>query len=301
MQIIRETNNTKAIIKDCDLFNVTAAATTKSTPELQSQNVLNNFKTLLQACGLEGRFCNSLLEHNAEQLTFNGNINLDIFAKILGEYIQYGYNFKNYPEKIAFLGASGVGKTATIAKFANLAKTQFGKKVALITLDNQKLFNARHLGQVGEMLDVPAYLVRNAKDLILTFNELHNFNLILIDTVGCSNQQIDIFRQNNNLLEHYNTTQLTGKAKIKKILLLPAGNNVFDLKKTIQTFSEFKLSGLGITKTDETCYFGPCVNAILQHNLPLNLITGGLDIFNNLEINSEVIAKEVVKLLFQGR
>ncbi|MDR2337556.1 MAG: hypothetical protein LBE20_02775 [Deltaproteobacteria bacterium] len=301
MQIIRETNNTKDIIKDCDLFSATASSVTRPTTSPQTQQVLSNFKTLLQACGLEGRFCNTLLERNTAELTFNGNINLDIFAKILGEYIQYGYDFKNYPEKIAFLGRTGVGKTTTIAKFAQLAQSQFGKKVALITLDNQKIFSARYLGQIGETLDLPVYLVRSTKDLILTLNDLQKYNLILIDTVGCSNQNTDDFRQNNDWLESYNALQTMRSAKIKKLLLLPASNNVFDLKKTIQTFSEFKLNGLGITKTDETCYFGPCVNAVLQHNLPLNFITSGADIFKNLEIAKEIIAKLVVRLLFQNK
>lgn len=311
----------KVVVKDYDLFNraskdvVKNAVTTTTSaaakeykeyaaensapkPDEASKKVLHNFKVLLTACGLEERFSNRLLGMAGTGLLKNGNINLDVFSNVLEQSADFG--FGEYPEKIAFFGSSGVGKTTAMAKFALFAKTKLGKKTALITLDNYKISGARHLGRIGEVLKLPVYLVRSSKDLILTLRDLKRTDLILIDTIGCNVQEFDRVRPLSSWMDNYNALQSAKSALIKKVLLLPASSNVFDLRRMVQTFSELKLSGLGITKTDETCYFGPCLNTILQHTLPLNFVTSGQNMESGIETEKKELIKKVVNLLFQA-
>jgi flagellar biosynthesis protein FlhF len=149
-------------------------------------------------------------------------------------------------------------------------------------------------------LDLPVYLARSSKDLILTLKELTRMDLILIDTVGCNMQELDRVHQNSSWMDNYNATQSAKSAFIKKILLVPAGGNIFDLRKMVQEFSELKLNGLGITKTDETCYFGPCLNTVLQQAMPLNFVTSGQSMDEGIEIEKNGLANKVVNLLFRA-
>ena len=300
----------KMVVKDYNLFDkspkiavpidIYLSSTENLTQKSDeaSKKVLNNFKVLLTACGLEERICKKLMDTAGNGLVKGGNINLDAFSYALEQSINLG--FAECPEKIAFFGSSGVGKTTAIAKFAFYAKTKLGKKTALITLDSYKASGARHLGRIGEILDLPVYLVRSSKDLILTLKELARMDLILIDTVGCNVQELDRVHQISSWIDNYNATQSVKSTLVKKILLLPAGGNIFDLRKMVQEFSELKLSGLGITKTDETCYFGPCLNTVLQHALPLNFVTSGQSMDEGIEIEQSGLANKVVNLLFRA-
>ena len=300
----------KAIVKDYDLFDKSAkiavpidiylSSAENLTPKSDeaSKKVLHNFKMLLMACGLEERLCGKLLDAAGNGLVQDGNINLDAFSYALGQSIDFG--FTQYPEKIAFFGSSGVGKTTAIAKFAFYAKATLGKKTALVTLDSYKISGARQLGRIGEILDLPVYLARSSKDLILTLKELKQMDLILIDTAGCNVQELDRVHQISSWMDNYNVTQSAKSAFIKKILLLPAGSNVFDLRKMVQEFSGLTLSGLGITKADETCYFGPCLNTVLQHDFPVNFVTSGQNMDGGIETEKDGLVNKVVNLLFRA-
>ena len=263
-----------------------------------SKKVLHNFRLLLMAYGLEERICNKLLDTAGGNLVKDGNINLDAFSDALGQFVNFGFN--EFPEKIAFFGSSGVGKTTAMAKFAYFAKEKLGKNTALVTLDSYKISGARHLGRIGEVLDLPVYLARSSKDLILTLNDLKQMDLVLIDTAGCNVQEMDKVHQVSSWMDNYDATQSEKSASIKKVLLLPAGSNVFDLRKMVQEFSELKLSGLGITKADETCYFGPCLNTVLQNTLSLNFVTSGQSMDEGIEVGRDALSKKVVNLLFRG-
>ncbi len=292
--IINTTCATTSIVKEYSFLGNEDVISKKKKTE---NPVLKNFKALLQASGLEDRFCELLIKNNEDDLIHNENINLDAFAKILARHITYGYKWRAEPEKIAFFGTSGVGKTTTIAKFAYQAKLA-GKNVAMITLDNHKMDGARQLGKFGEILNIPVHLVRGTRDLILTFKDLQNFNLILLDTTGYNAQEIEQIMKMGDTLNHYNFMRASQAEQIKKILLLPASANVYDLKKTINTFSILKLEGLGITKTNETCYFGPCINTLLQHKLPLHFVTSDRELTSSLTINEDKLSKQIINLLF---
>ena len=87
----------------------------------------------------------------------------------------------------ALVGPTGVGKTTTTAKLAARCVLRHGaNKVALVTTDGYRIGAHEQLRIYGRILGVSVHLVKDADDLRQTLNELQHKHMVLIDTMGMS-------------------------------------------------------------------------------------------------------------------
>ena len=167
---------------------------------------------------------------------------------------------------VAFIGATGIGKTTTIAKLATQAKLK-GETVALITLDTIRLAAVDQLTRFSEVLSVPLSVVSRASDLSKAIDEYRDYDRIFIDTAGKSpyNQ-----KQVKSLQDYF---QKGWGGKI--VLTVSSTARQADLFQNLDAFSQLNPSGVCVTKLDETSAIGAVYTAMRRGGLPIVWLTDG--------------------------
>ncbi len=177
-------------------------------------------------------------------------------------------------KRISLIGATGVGKTTTIAKLAAEAITQSGARVALVTIDTYRIAAVEQLKVYGEIMGLPVEVVLSPEQLQEAFRRHRDKDLILIDTAGRSpRDQVRIDELN----------QFLGKeSKVENCLVLAAPTEERLQQKTLEAFSPLPLSRLIFTKLDETDRCGTLINVPIRSNLPLAYLTNGQQVPEDL-------------------
>ncbi|MDX2494455.1 MAG: flagellar biosynthesis protein FlhF [Desulfuromusa sp.] len=189
-------------------------------------------------------------------------------------------------KRISLIGATGVGKTTTIAKLAAEAITQSGARVALVTIDTYRIAAVEQLKVYGEIMGLPVEVVISPEQLQEAFRRHRDKDLILIDTAGRS-------PRNQAQIEELN--QFLGKgSKVENCLVLAAPTEERLQQKTLESFSSLPLSRLIFTKIDETDRCAALINVPIQSNLPLAYLTNGQQVPEDLLRAEPKIVAELV-------
>ncbi len=170
-------------------------------------------------------------------------------------------------KRVALIGATGVGKTTTIAKLAAEAITRAGARVALVTIDTYRIAAVEQLRVYGDIMGLPVEVVLSPEQLQDAFAKHRDKDLILIDTAGRSPRDS---MQINELLRF-----LGPDAGVENCLVMAAPTAERLLQRNLQAFSKLPLSSLIFTKLDETDSCGAMINLSLRSNLPLAYLTNG--------------------------
>ncbi len=87
---------------------------------------------------------------------------------------------------VALVGATGVGKTTTIAKLAANFRLRSGIKMGLVTVDTYRVAAVEQLRTYAEIIELPMKVVTNPLEMRRALDELAGLDLVLIDTAGRS-------------------------------------------------------------------------------------------------------------------
>ncbi len=181
---------------------------------------------------------------------------------------------------VALVGATGVGKTTTIAKLAARLQMALGLKVGIISADAYRIGATFQLQTFANMMRAPFQAIGQngasvAAELRHAINRFSNLDLVLIDTPGSSPREAERVRKL--------TAELQSANDIERILVLPAVVNEVDLKATLKGFAPTGYSRLIVTKLDETGFMGPLINIIAQARLPVAFLTNGQRVPEDIE------------------
>lgn len=170
---------------------------------------------------------------------------------------------------VALVGATGVGKTTTIAKLAARYTLKHGPhRVALITTDNYRVAAQEQLRSYARIMGVPMRVTGDAESLRAVLDSLHDKELILIDTAGMSQRDMTLNKQLTML-------QAEGLPEIKTYLTLATNCQRGVLHETSEKFREMPLAGCILTKIDETTSMGGAISVAIEHNLPISYLCDG--------------------------
>lgn len=176
----------------------------------------------------------------------------------------------------AMVGPTGVGKTTTIAKLAARFAMQHGQRhVALISTDTYRIGAHEQLVTYGRLLGVPVHSANDAQELQQLLHKLHDKKLILIDTAGMSQRDIDISQQ----LAHLSHPS----SMIKPYLVLSANAQISTLDEVISAFKKASPAGCILTKLDEAASLGGVLSAIIKHQLPIAYVSNGQKVPEDIE------------------
>ena len=190
---------------------------------------------------------------------------------------------------VFFIGPTGVGKTTTIAKLASKLKLDRKLNVALLTSDTYRIAAVDQLKTYAEILNVPLKVVYSDTELKDAYEEMKNYDIVMIDTAGRSHrdkqQREDIEKLINAIPEEQRDI----------FLVLSITTKYKDLIRITEAYSEITKYRLIFTKLDETETLGNVFNVKLLTGAPLSYATFGQKVPNDISrLDAQMIAKQLL-------
>ena len=174
---------------------------------------------------------------------------------------------KRFPEIIALIGATGVGKTTTLAKIAARFVLEQGIDAALITADTYRISAVEQLKTYSDIIGLPLEIVYSPQELKTAIHKFRQKDLILIDTAGRS--------QHNEFQMKELCEFLAVHPRIKRYLVMSATTKNRDAADILEKFSVCAPDHLIFTKTDETASIGLILNLLYEKEIRLAFLTNG--------------------------
>ncbi len=178
---------------------------------------------------------------------------------------------------VALVGATGVGKTTTIAKLAARYALRHGaERVAMVTTDSYRIAAHEQLRTYGRILDIPVRVANNHEELVESLELLADRDLVLIDTAGMSQRDV-------RLTQQFQVIQ-GSTPSIKTYLVLSTTTHRAGLREVVEAFGEVKLDGCILTKLDETTSLGGALSAVMEKQLPVVYVSDGQKVPEDIHI-----------------
>jgi flagellar biosynthesis protein FlhF len=166
----------------------------------------------------------------------------------------------------ALIGATGVGKTTTVAKLASRCASQYGAgSVGLVTLDIQRAGAHEQLRAFGRGLGVVAHLAHDRDELREMLSLLGGKRMVLVDTAGIAPRD----PQRGSLLD------LLDVPGIKRVLVLNAGAHGDTLDDIATAFTADGTRQAVLSKIDEAAKIAPALDTLMRHRLTLRGVADG--------------------------
>ena len=194
------------------------------------------------------------------------------------------------PEIIMLVGPTGVGKTTAVMKLAANADYYGGRKIAILTTDTYRVAATEPLKAFSRIVNIPIMEASPPADVAEMIDTLSTYDVVLVDTPGRSP------RFPNYLKELQEYRKLLQPSEVLLTLGLTAG--VEDILLATGLFYSLNLTGMLLTKLDETGRPGKILSIIEEIDLPLKYITAGQSVPKDIEnVNAELIVNAVMKMM----
>jgi flagellar biosynthesis protein FlhF len=161
-----------------------------------------------------------------------------------------------------FVGPSGGGKTSSIIKMASQLIVRDNKKVALLTLDTQKVGAVEQLRIYSQILNVPFAVIRGRGDWKEILKFINSIDYILIDTPGSNlktQEEVSFFE-----------SMILKEIPSKSVhLVLSARNKYDDLQGVLNNFAPLNVTDVIFNHLDETVQNGNVYSFNKINKIPL--------------------------------
>tara|TARA_R110002072_G_scaffold58824_12_gene149567 strand:- start:5409 stop:6398 length:990 start_codon:yes stop_codon:yes gene_type:complete len=192
---------------------------------------------------------------------------------------------------LALVGQTGVGKTATAAKIVT-QMSRAGRRVALATLDANRVGAVEQARAIGRRLSVPTMATRDATKLVDVLHQRPELELIVLDTTGRGAEDMDQIQRLEEALLRRRVP-----ARIEPYLVVPAGVSSDTMAHARKAVGD-SIQGCVLTKFDETPLPAPSLEFASRERLPIAFLTDGPEADGNLyRAKGETFAN----LLLKGR
>jgi len=169
---------------------------------------------------------------------------------------------------VALIGATGVGKTSTLAKLAARWVLKHGAhELALVSTDTIRIGAQEQLQTIGRLLGVPCYCADTPSELKRLLADLSNRTMVLIDTPGLS--------QRDERLTNELSALAAAHPRLETALVLPANAQAGVLEETLTRFSAAQPVSCILTKLDEAASLGGALSALICAELPVAYVCDG--------------------------
>ncbi len=171
---------------------------------------------------------------------------------------------------VALVGPTGVGKTTTIAKLAAGIKLNHNKRVGLIAADTYRVAAVDQLKTYARIIDAPVRTAMNAQQVKQAVDELRSVDVVLIDTIGRS--------QNDQL--HLNELReiLSGAAADEVHLVVSASASRSCASSAVEKFDPLGVNRIIFSKLDEAVKLGIVLDVVSKGGAPVSYVTTGQEV-----------------------
>jgi len=169
---------------------------------------------------------------------------------------------------VALLGATGVGKTTTVAKLAARFALRHGPdQVALLTTDSYRIGAQAQLRTFGRIIGIPVTVIENEVALKEAVARNYDRRLVLIDTTGMS-QRDRAFGEQVRLIGR-------GSPLARNYLVLSATAQLQGLQEALHAFADARPDGCIVTKLDESTSLGAVLSLLAGDGVPVAYVNTG--------------------------
>jgi flagellar biosynthesis protein FlhF len=176
---------------------------------------------------------------------------------------------------VALVGATGVGKTTTIAKLAANFRLRSGIKLGLVTVDTYRVAAVEQLRTYAEIIDLPMKVVTNPLEMRRALDELSGLDLVLIDTAG---------RSPKDELQIQELKSLLAEAQVDEVhLVLSMTSSRQSLEAAVDKFKAAGTTAVILTKLDEASGMGAVLSLARRVELPISYLTAGQAVPDDIE------------------
>ena len=176
---------------------------------------------------------------------------------------------------VALVGATGVGKTTTIAKLAANFRLRSGIKMGLVTVDTYRVAAVEQLRTYAEIIELPMKVVTNPLEMRRALDELAGLDLVLVDTGG---------RSPKDDLQIQELKSLLAEARVDEVhLVLSLTSSVRMLEVSAAKFAPAGTTSMILTKLDEASGVGVLLSVARRINLPISYLTAGQAVPDDIE------------------
>lgn len=174
--------------------------------------------------------------------------------------------YENPPPALVLVGPAGVGKTTTAIKLAagRVARRQ---PTALLTLDDRRIGAFAQLRIYADILGIPLAAAASADEVGRALERFGPDVTVIVDTPGISPGE----EGRRDELK----AALSALPEAELHLTLALNTREKMLQRTAAAWKGVPLSGLIVTRLDETDIWGPALNLALQAGVPLSYAAHG--------------------------
>jgi len=171
--------------------------------------------------------------------------------------------------RVAFIGATGVGKTTTLAKLAVRWVLRHGPRdIALVGSDTVRIGAQDQIQSLGQLLGVPVYTPENFESLPTLLSRLGDrHRMILIDTPGSSSRDGQLA---NRLGVLSNCA-----SQMETALVLAASTQAGAVEETVKRYAPANPACCVLTKVDEAASLGGALSVLIKARLPVSYMSEG--------------------------
>lgn len=189
---------------------------------------------------------------------------------------------------VALVGATGVGKTTTIAKLAARVVLRERRQVELITLDTYRIAGVEQLKTYAEIIGAGCHIARSILELEAMVNRFSANSTVLIDTVGRSPHDL------SDQLEL--ADYLRASNHITRCLVLPATMHPVDAMDARRKFALYGIDRLCLTKLDETARPAAALATLNEARLPALYFCAGQRVPEDIELaTAETLTARILR------
>ncbi len=169
---------------------------------------------------------------------------------------------------VAVVGATGVGKTTSVAKLAARYVMRHGPNdVCLLSTDTYRIGAREQLLSYARILGVPLFVAGDRDELAAILGAQAWRKFVLIDTAGMS-------QRDQRLAEQFALLRSQG-ARTRILLALSAASDLQTLDELVTTYADVQPAACVLTKLDEAASLGAAISVLTRHGLPLAWCSNG--------------------------
>lgn len=267
-------------------FDILGARKRKGSPDIQSKVYYH-----LLACGFTRMSACNIMEAIGEQISSQSQLTEENVLGIVEEFVIKSMPAisKSKEEKRirAYVGATGVGKTTTLAKLAARYSLMKKKNVGLITIDTFRIAAIEQLKTYARIMGIRMEVASTRESFQRSLQLLSDKDIILIDTPGRSCVDDGYLSLMDSMLQSRN---------IETNLLISPTASEDNLLDTVTKYSSFNYDNLIVTKIDESRRFGILYDVINKARKPVSYLTCGQNVPQDIE---EVTPHKMANLIMR--
>jgi len=281
-----------------DSDSLAVASRVEPPAHLEPDSLFDVYRRLIEA-DVAHEIAGQLMENLERELPIElrsdpsavGQVLSKLLVKMLPPVCEIDPTAKAQATVVAFVGPTGVGKTTTLAKLATDFAVRRNLSVGCVTLDTKKLGAVEQIRAYTNIIDVPLRVIKNPSELASVASEWSDFDVILIDTPGLS--------QNDSAGLIALANQLASIDIDETHLVLPATTGGRVMRDVVDRFSTVGADRLILTKQDEAIGVAVVLNAVSQTQIRFSYTTTGQDVPDGINVQvrealADSIAQQVV-------